>query len=528
MIDDPQLLRQYVEERSEEAFTELVRRNINLVYFAALRRVGGDTHLADDVTQSVFADLARKAAALKDRPVLTGWLYTSTRFAAAQAVRTEQRRRRHEQESQVMQELHGTPERDWEQLRPIIDEALDELSERDREIVLLRFFEHRPLAEIGARFFQSPDAARMRLDRALERLGAVLARRGIASTSAALAAIFVSQSGLAAPAGLVAKIAAQAFASGGAAVGATLGFWKIAAGVVIAGVGLGVVFYEQSVAPPAAVEVEPERMTLRPAVETASAAIPLPAHEEVRGAPAEKSRPGGSVSGRRKTTADFGWPQVGLFAGDVTGKPRHTFAEFRAKVLADEEFRTAVTDSAKARLDLFYGRLFKQLNLPDAQLDRFKDLLVAKEELRIDTIEVQAAAGLPAQKNRGLFHRELNQEQQGLDAEIKLALGDSEYAEYLQYREDLVPWTVVNAMTEKLGATGASLTEDQAGRLVALLRSSLLRVPYPYTFDLCYGSGLFCARVGSALRARDYEQAGKFLTAPQLEALRRLQKPVAR
>ena len=86
MTEDAQLLRQYIDNRSEEAFTELVRRHINLVYYAALRRVGGDGHLADDVTQSVFADLARKAPALKNRTVLTGWLYISTRFAAAHGV----------------------------------------------------------------------------------------------------------------------------------------------------------------------------------------------------------------------------------------------------------------------------------------------------------------------------------------------------------------------------------------------------------------------------------------------------------
>ncbi|HWA08081.1 MAG TPA: sigma-70 family RNA polymerase sigma factor, partial [Opitutaceae bacterium] len=141
MTEEARLLRQYVDERSEAAFTELVRRHVNLVYFAALRRVGGDAHLADDVTQSVFSDLARKAPALKDREVLTGWLHTSTRFAAAQAVRTERRRRvREETAHHLMQEDSANPEPRWERLRPVIDEALDELNEREREVLLLRFF----------------------------------------------------------------------------------------------------------------------------------------------------------------------------------------------------------------------------------------------------------------------------------------------------------------------------------------------------------------------------------------------------
>jgi RNA polymerase sigma factor (sigma-70 family) len=244
MIDDGSLLSRYIEEGSQEAFAELVSRHVNLVYFAALRRVGGDKHLADDVTQSVFADLARKAPTLKDRTLLAGWLYTSTRFAAAQAVRTEQRRRTHEQEAHDMQEIHSTPVSDWRQLKPVIDDAMDELSEHDREAVLLRFFENRPLAEIGAKFSLSADAARMRIDRALEKLRGSLAKRGIASTSAALAAAFASQSGMAAPAGLVASIIARVLGQASATTATTIGLGKIMTGVALVGLGIGLVVYE--------------------------------------------------------------------------------------------------------------------------------------------------------------------------------------------------------------------------------------------------------------------------------------------
>jgi RNA polymerase sigma factor (sigma-70 family) len=243
MTDDGQLLRRYVEERSETAFTELVRRHVNVVYFAALRRVGGDRHLADDVAQSVFADLARKAPTLLDRPVLIGWLYTSTRFAAAQAVRTEQRRRTHEQEAQTMHELNSTPEADWNQLRPILDDAMDELNDQEREIVLLRFFEQLPLAEVGSRFSISTDAARMRVDRALEKLRGLLARRGLASTATALAAVVATQSGLAVPPGMVTKIVGGVLHRTGAAGATTLGVGKIAAGLAAAGLALGLIVY---------------------------------------------------------------------------------------------------------------------------------------------------------------------------------------------------------------------------------------------------------------------------------------------
>ena len=243
MTDDGQLLRQYVEDRSEAAFTEFVDRHINVVYFAALRRVGGDRHLAHDVAQSVFADLARKAPTLVDRPVLVGWLYTSTRFAAAQAVRTEQRRRIHEQEAQTMHELNSTPEANWNQLRPVLDDAMDELNDQEREVVLLRFFEQLPLAEVGGRFAISTDAARMRVDRALEKLRGLLARRGIASTSTALAAVVATQTGLAVPPGMVAKIVTGVLHRTGAAAVTTLGIGKIAVGVAAAGLILGLATY---------------------------------------------------------------------------------------------------------------------------------------------------------------------------------------------------------------------------------------------------------------------------------------------
>src|SRR5262247_3052104 len=102
MMDDHQLLQQYARERSEEAFGELVTRYIDLVYGAALRVVQGDRHLAQDITQTVFIDLARKAWRLPDQVVLAGWLYRHTCYTAATAIRTERRRRTREQVAMEM------------------------------------------------------------------------------------------------------------------------------------------------------------------------------------------------------------------------------------------------------------------------------------------------------------------------------------------------------------------------------------------------------------------------------------------
>jgi len=228
-MNDAELLQRYAESRCEAAFTELVKRHVDLVHSAALRQVGGDAQLAQDVTQSVFIDLARKAASMTARTVLTGWLYTSTRYAAANAVRAEKRRHAREQEAYAMQEISSTPEPNeaWDQLRPLLDEAMHELSERDRNAILLRYFEGRQLAEVGTKLGLSEDAARMRVGRALEKLRGRLAGRGVASTAAVLAALLASQTVTAAPAGLAVNIAGTALASATAGAASTLTLLKV-------------------------------------------------------------------------------------------------------------------------------------------------------------------------------------------------------------------------------------------------------------------------------------------------------------
>ena len=222
MTSDPELLEWFARSRSEDAFAELVRRHVNLVYSAALRQVGGDPHLAQDVAQTAFSDLARKAPALARRTNLSGWLYTSARFAAAKIVRAEHRRRH--REARFMREpTDAAPEADWEQLRPVLDEAMHQLQETDREAILLRYFENRPFAEVGARCGLTENAARMRVERALEKLRGLLAKRGV-TTAAVLASVLSAHAVQTAPAGLASLLATTSLAGASAA---TLSFWNI-------------------------------------------------------------------------------------------------------------------------------------------------------------------------------------------------------------------------------------------------------------------------------------------------------------
>ena len=229
MFSDCELLRRYAETNSEEAFAELVRRHLDLVYSAALRQVNGDAHLAQEVTQTVFADLARKAESLSRRPLLTGWLYTSAHFAAAKVVRAERRRRAREQEAQTMRELLQDPaaELDWDKLRPVLDEAMHKLKETDREAILLRYFEQRQFAEIGARLGVGENTARMRVERALEKLHAHLVRRGITTSTALLSTAISVNAVQTAPVGLAAALTTVSLSGAAAGTATTLTFLEL-------------------------------------------------------------------------------------------------------------------------------------------------------------------------------------------------------------------------------------------------------------------------------------------------------------
>ena len=206
--DDLTLLREFAATQSETAFATLVQRHVNLVYSAARRRTGDD-HLAEEITQAVFILLARKAGTIGAQTLLTGWLYRTTHYAVADALK--QQRRRLQREHQAYMEATLTPnETDdaWKQISPVLDGAMDTLNERDRNAVLLRYFENKPLAEVGAALGVSEDAARVRVNRALEKLRATLTKSGVTLGVTAIAGAVTANAIQAAPLALATSITA--------------------------------------------------------------------------------------------------------------------------------------------------------------------------------------------------------------------------------------------------------------------------------------------------------------------------------
>src|ERR1041385_4799031 len=207
--EDIELLRQYAEEQSEVAFETLVKRHVNLVYSAARRSVERLDD-AEEITQAVFIILARKARILRQGTILSGWLYQTARLTAANFRRAEIRRAHREKEAHMQSVLNEGDADVWPQIAPLLEQAVGGLNEKDRNAIVLRFFEKKSLSEVGRVFGTSEDAAKMRVNRALEKLRVFFTKRGFALSATVLAAAMSANSVQGAPIELATSVAAAA------------------------------------------------------------------------------------------------------------------------------------------------------------------------------------------------------------------------------------------------------------------------------------------------------------------------------
>lgn len=333
MTDTQQLLAEYAGNGSEAAFRELVARYINFVYSVALRLVDGDTQLAEDVTQTVFIALARKGRTLSKAVMLGGWLHQHTYHVATKAVRGERRRQTREREAVGMQTLQDDSAAEWRQIAPILDEAITQLGTEDRTAILLRFFEQYDFRSLGETLGSNEDSARMRVNRALEKLHSLLKCRGVTLSLAALGTILTAEAVHAAPVGLVITIYGVALA-GAAGPGITLPFLRamtmttfqvgiVGAVVVASALALLVIQHKPRVKPRE--EVQPSRQ--QPATIGGNDAAVPPLIQELSASPSQSD----SVI---TNAADF-YRKAFILYNALSKREQNVLGDSKAEVSAD-------------------------------------------------------------------------------------------------------------------------------------------------------------------------------------------------
>ncbi len=442
-----QLLQEYATGRSEAAFTSLVSRHINLVYSAAMRSVN-NPHQAQDITQSVFVMLARKSRALRRGTVLSGWLYQTARLTAANFIRTEMRRQLREHQALIQSTMNAPEPEPWNRVGPLLDEAMSHLNEKDRNAIVLRFFEGKPLKQVGDSLGATEDAAKMRVNRALDKLRDFFHRRGITVPAAALAGAISGNSIQAAPAGLAASVAAGAV-QGSALTVSTLSFVKGAIHImtstkisVAIGVGAAAIIGLQWQ------QISTEKQTVKQleaqvAQQTQNSRVQQAEIAKLQERSAIQAK---TMSGMERDVAKARARSSAALAAKpaaTAGTKGNAFAE----MFKDPAMLEAMRPTQLATAKMMYAPLVKQLNLSPEQADKFYNIIVddgLKSLKAMQSGNVSPDAG------------------KSMEADLQSFLGDAGFAQYKDYvKNDMADQTEFTAIKNDFGDNPLSDTQQQ-------------------------------------------------------------------
>ena len=524
VLDDMQLLREYASGHSEEAFSALVSRYINLVYSAALRSVNNPHH-AEEIAQSVFVILARKAGALRRGTVLSGWLYQTARLTAANFLRTELRRQHREQEAHMQSTLNESEPDAWPQIRPLLDDAMAQLNEKDRNAIVLRFFEGKPLKEVGQALGASEDAAKMRVNRALEKLREIFVKRGITLPGAALAAAISSNSIQAAPAGLAAAVAAG-ISQSSALTASTLVLLKgtmqtmtwIKATAAVGAAAIIALQWHQNAAEKLQIkQLEEQSARQAEAFRAQKAELDQVKQQNASFSKSMEAMSRDVAKARATATASHASSPVAN-AASAGGLP-NVKGNMLAEMMKNPEMLKALRQQQAMMVKLQYGPLARQLNLSPEQTDSLCQILTDKAVRGMETGAATLSGGDPG--NPAPTPADQAKE---TDSALQALLGDAGYKAFQDYQTTVADRTLLN--TFKNNFVDNPLSDDQEQQLLQVMSSTRQSVAGPNPPDLSQLSPEDrLAKAGQLLQQQEeinqqvLSQASGFLSRDQLQTL---------
>ncbi len=529
MLDDMQLLEEYAARNSEAAFSTLVSRYINLVYSAAFRQIGNREE-AEEITQAVFLVLARKAKSLRRGTVLSGWLYQTARLTACNALRREIRRQHREQQAYMQSTLNEPGPDDWTRVGPLLEQAMSGLSEADRNAIVLRYFENKPLKEVGAALGASDDAAKMRVNRALEKLRAFFLKRGVTLSATALGAAISAHSIQAAPAGLSTAVIAAA-CQGSALTASTLTLAKgtlklmawtklhLAVGTAaVAVIALQWAKIDNQHQETVALQGQLERASQQSEKQLASIRE-LETRDETMAQSLRSIVRQSTQSVARKAAAPAPVADVNPPLVLAEGKGHGSLME---NIMKDPDLIKAMGDQQAQLMKTQYAPLVKQLNLTPDQRDAFYKLITDNlTNAMVQGMEVMSGSNKPAAFGA------LADAQKGLQEQMRLLLGENGAAQFQEFQATLPDRQIFEQM--KTSFTDNPLTEDQQQRLLQLMinerKNSNLALDPNTGKPAVLQVGDSAAQMEQTLQVQDqinqrvYQQAAGFLSPDQLQSL---------